>query len=86
MLLPATSCLVICCRWLSQRCCDSYIIVFEDGELDLTAAEAVDICCPSCGIAEVDDIKLKDCDDCDLVKYCSDKCQQDQIRGRGRNT
>ena len=31
-------------------------------------------CCDSCGIAEVDDIKLKDCDDCDLVKYCSDAC------------
>ena len=32
-------------------------------------------CCASCGIAEVDDIKLKDCDDCDLVRYCSDDCQ-----------
>ncbi|KAK1748087.1 hypothetical protein QTG54_000026 [Skeletonema marinoi] len=27
--------------------------------------------------AEVDDIELKNCDDCDLVRYCSDKCQQD---------
>ena len=34
-------------------------------------------CCASCGIAGVDDIKLKDCDDCDLVKYCSVKCQED---------
>jgi tetratricopeptide (TPR) repeat protein len=34
-------------------------------------------CCASCGRAEVDDIKLKMCSDggCDLVKYCSDKCQ-----------
>ena len=41
-------------------------------------AEKGDICCcASCGIAEVDDIKLKDCDACDLVRYCSDKCQQD---------
>ena len=32
-------------------------------------------CCASCGIAEVDDIKLKDCDGCDLVRYCSDDCQ-----------
>ena len=39
--------------------------------------EAVDICCASCGIAEVDDIKLKDCDDCDLVRYCSDECKKD---------
>ena len=38
--------------------------------------EAVDTsCCASCGIAEIDDIKLKDCDGCDLVKYCSDECQ-----------
>ena len=34
-------------------------------------------CCASCGVAEIDDIKLKDCDDCDLVKYCSDECQED---------
>jgi hypothetical protein len=34
------------------------------------------MCCASCGRAEVDDIKLMDCDDgCDLVKYCSDECQ-----------
>ena len=35
-------------------------------------------CCASCGIAEVDDIKkLKECDGCDLVRYCSDECQRD---------
>ena len=34
-----------------------------------------DECCANCGIAGVDDIKLEECDDCDLVKYCSDKCQ-----------
>jgi len=33
--------------------------------------------CASCGIGEVDDIKLKECDDCDLVKYCSDTCQKE---------
>ena len=32
--------------------------------------------CASCGIAEIDDIKLKDCDDCDLVRYCSDACKE----------
>ena len=26
------------------------------------------LCCASCGIAELDEIKLKECDDCDLVK------------------
>ncbi len=39
------------------------------------SVEADDICA-SCGIAEVDSIKLKECDDCDLVKYCSDICQE----------
>ena len=40
------------------------------------AAVAVeDICCANCGVSAIDDIKLKDCDNCDLVKYCSDVCQ-----------
>ena len=34
-------------------------------------------CCASCGIAEVDDVKLVPCDGCDLVKYCGDECQRD---------
>ena len=33
--------------------------------------------CASCGIAEIDDVKLKECDGCDLVKYCSIECQRD---------
>ena len=34
--------------------------------------------CTSCGItAEVDDVKLKNCNDCDLVRYCSIKCQKE---------
>ena len=33
--------------------------------------------CASCGITPVDDIKLKECDGCDLVKYCSDKCREE---------
>ena len=39
---------------------------------------AVDVhsCCASCGIAEIDDIKLLPCDGCDLVRYCSDECQR----------
>ncbi len=35
------------------------------------------LCCAACGIAGGDDIKLKDCDDCHLVKYCSVKCQKE---------
>ena len=33
--------------------------------------------CANCGIAEVDEIKLEECDGCDLVKYCSDKCREE---------
>jgi len=32
--------------------------------------------CASCGIAEVDEVNLKDCVDCDLVRYCSVNCEQ----------
>ena len=45
-----------------------------------TAASKSDtmMLCASCGIAGgVDDIKLMDCDGCDLVRYCSDACQED---------
>jgi tetratricopeptide (TPR) repeat protein len=34
------------------------------------------LCCASCGVAEVDDIKLKTCTACKLVRYCSVKCQK----------
>ena len=40
------------------------------------AADA-DVCCANCGIAGVDDVKLEDCDGCDLVKYCGEKCRED---------
>ena len=45
-------------------------------EEKIEAAEA-DVCCANCGAAGVDDIKLEECDGCDLVKYCRDKCQED---------
>eukprot|EP00577_Skeletonema_sp_RCC1716_P017233 CAMPEP_0113426120 /NCGR_PEP_ID=MMETSP0013_2-20120614/30547_1 /TAXON_ID=2843 ORGANISM="Skeletonema costatum, Strain 1716" /NCGR_SAMPLE_ID=MMETSP0013_2 /ASSEMBLY_ACC=CAM_ASM_000158 /LENGTH=289 /DNA_ID=CAMNT_0000314355 /DNA_START=136 /DNA_END=1005 /DNA_ORIENTATION=+ /assembly_acc=CAM_ASM_000158 len=35
------------------------------------------MCCASCGNAEVDDIKLRKCTACHLVKYCSIKCQKE---------
>ncbi len=41
------------------------------------ADEAALMCCAYCGVAEVDEIKLKICDDCDLVRYCSDDCKAD---------
>eukprot|EP00985_Skeletonema_marinoi_P012309 scaffold5908_cov152-Skeletonema_marinoi.AAC.17 len=37
----------------------------------------ISVCSASCGIAEVDEVKLKECADCDLVRYCSDACQID---------
>ncbi len=39
------------------------------------AVAAADEVCASCGIAAVDDVKLKKCA-CDLVKYCSVACQK----------
>eukprot|EP00984_Skeletonema_dohrnii_P019046 scaffold9045_cov78-Skeletonema_dohrnii-CCMP3373.AAC.2 len=38
------------------------------------------ICCASCGIAELNDNKLKECPTCDLVRYCSVKCQREHRR------
>ena len=44
--------------------------------------DATMMCCASCGIAAIDDVKLKDCDGgCDLVKYCSDNCQENHRDG-----
>ena len=35
------------------------------------------LCCASCGTADGDDIKLKRCNACYLVRYCSVKCQRE---------
>ena len=50
--------------------------IAEIVKAETEAAEA-DVCCANCGIAGVDDIKLEECNDCDLVKYCSDKCREE---------
>ncbi len=42
---------------------------------DLESTDDVIMCCASCGKAEVDDVKLKNCG-CNLVKYCSVDCQR----------
>eukprot|EP00984_Skeletonema_dohrnii_P025497 scaffold14678_cov75-Skeletonema_dohrnii-CCMP3373.AAC.3 len=39
--------------------------------------EADTSCCASCGVAAGDDVRLKNCTACYLVKYCSVKCQKD---------
>ena len=40
--------------------------------------------CAACGIAEGDDIKLKNCTACYLVKYCGIKCQKDHRKQHKR--
>ena len=50
---------------------------FEVADKNMSGDNEVDTCCASCGIAEIDDIKLVPCDDCDLVKYCGDVCKED---------
>jgi hypothetical protein len=42
---------------------------------DLEVADSMVMCCASCGKAEVDDVKLKQCA-CKLVRYCSVECQK----------
>ena len=39
-------------------------------------AAGMTTCCASCGRAEVDEVKLKICTTCKLVKYCSVVCQK----------
>jgi tetratricopeptide (TPR) repeat protein len=44
----------------------------------LATADDIDMCCASYGMAEADDsnIKLKECNGCDLIRNCSNKCQE----------
>ena len=37
-------------------------------------------CCASCGVAGIDDVKLKKCNGCYLVRYCGIECQRDHWR------
>ena len=41
------------------------------------AEDTSSCCCASCGTAENDDTKLKRCNACYLVRYCSVKCQKE---------
>mmetsp|Transcript_13108 Transcript_13108/g.19519 ORF Transcript_13108/g.19519 Transcript_13108/m.19519 type:complete len:101 (-) Transcript_13108:230-532(-) len=41
--------------------------------------EAEPLYCAYCGVAEIDELKLKECAACDLVRYCSDDCEQNHI-------
>ena len=48
------------------------------------ADTSLSCCCASCGIAEIDDVKLVPCDGCDLVRYCSDDCQDNHKQEHAR--
>jgi tetratricopeptide (TPR) repeat protein len=49
---------------------------FCNSKMSAEAVVAADEVCASCGIAAIDDVKLKLCGGgCDLVKYCGDHCQ-----------
>ncbi len=50
----------------------TYFMMSTENEAVADADEV----CASCGVAAVDDVKLKKCA-CDLVKYCSVACQKD---------
>jgi hypothetical protein len=66
------NCLII----LNERCGgDNKIVTMSTTNSE--AEKVGDMCCASCGIAEVDDIKLKTCTACKSVRYCSVKCQRD---------
>ena len=41
-------------------------------------------CCAACGIVEKDDVTLKNCTACYLVKYCGIKCQKDHRKHHKR--
>ena len=52
------------------------IIMSKDNIKVVKEADVVS-CCACCGITEIDNIKLKDCDGCDLVRYCGDECREE---------
>jgi len=52
------------------------IIVMSAAEDKETKLGAVTMSCASCGKTGADDVKLKICTACKLVKYCSVECQK----------
>jgi len=83
--LQPTSIIMMCCTscgiaevdGIQLNNCDECVTNKMMKSDNLEAKVTSVMCCASCFIAEVDDIKLKECDACDLVRYCSDKCQED---------
>ena len=54
-------------------------LMMNEAAASESESDTIMMFCASCGTAEAigDDIKLKDCSACHLVKYCSVKCQKD---------
>jgi tetratricopeptide (TPR) repeat protein len=53
--------------------------ILKEGEVKIMSGqdgEVADVCA-SCGIAEIDEMKLKECAACKSVLYCSDECERD---------
>ncbi len=61
------------CKEVAQECRAS-----SCGGITEVSELADDNVCASCGIAALDNVKLKKCT-CDLVKYCSDGCREDHL-------
>jgi tetratricopeptide (TPR) repeat protein len=82
---------VVILHFIPLRCCFgpppttnifgilSGIINILGDKIMSSVAEESDVVCANCGhdIAEVDEIKLEECDGCDLVRYCGDKCREE---------
>ena len=56
---------------------DRYIFLMMSTKIEEDNSEDMMICCAACGIAGEDDSKLKACDGCKSIHYCSDECQMD---------
>ena len=50
----------------------------------VNAASDFTTVCASCGIAGIDDVKLKQCNGCYLVRYCGIECQREHWRQHKR--
>ena len=68
----------------NRLCVDCTIILIQSIKMSSAAkgveaevAEIEDNVCANCGIVEIDDIKLEECTDCGLVKYCCDNCREE---------
>ena len=77
-LLPITSLLLLRGTDRGDEASNNDTTIMDNSAgTEVEAAAANACCCANCGIAEVDDIELEECNDCDLVQYCGDKCREE---------